>query len=426
MAKKTKKKTNENSLIYLEKFKAEESKCTYCGKCREVCPSFLLNGKESFSCRGRINLIGGIIDENNDLDFSKEVIDKLNSCLNCKSCIEACPLSINSAGIILSAKADYYRDKKRPLLHRYLFANILLYSKRTDLFFSFLKTSTALLGGHSQKKGILFRLVLKILKINPERIFPQIASKNFFKQDKRTKITHSPRKRIGLFIGCMGKYYFPDAVDHVVSLLRKSGIGVSLPKEQVCCGIPAMNNGDFSSARKMANKNLNLFNKRHNIEAIITICGSCHNALKNEYPALLSAGKFKVPVYDILEFIKLEKIDIRPKFKNCKVTYHQSSSMQENTDIRKTVSELFEKCYKQNFVRTKDYNKPCGASLDFNFKNYNSVKNITSTTLKNIQDSEAEIVGINSFACAARITEQAAVEKSKITVKHVAELFDVN
>ena len=57
----------------------------------------------------------------------------------------------------------------------------------------------------------------------------------------------------------MGKYYFPDAVDHVVSLLRKSGIGVSLPKEQVCCGIPAMNNGDFNNARKMANKNLNLF-----------------------------------------------------------------------------------------------------------------------------------------------------------------------
>jgi len=410
-----KKIKNKNNLIYLEKFRAEESKCTYCGKCREVCPSFLLNGKESFSCRGRINLIGGIINENNDLYFSKEVINKLNSCLNCRSCVEVCPLSINSPGIILSAKADYYKDQKKTLLHKYFFGKILLDSKRTDLFFYFLRIVVILVGGNSKKKRILFRLILKLLKINPERIFPQIASKNFFKQNKRIKTSHPPRKRVAVFVGCIGKYYSPDTVNHAVNLLRKSGIGVSLPQKQVCCGIPAMNSGDFISARKMADKNLNLFNENHNIEAIITICGSCHNALKNEYPNLLSAGKFKVPVYDILEFIRLEKIDVRSKFKNHKITYHQSSSTQEHMYMSKIVYELIDKCYKQNFVKIENYNKPCGASLDLNFKNYDSIKKLTSATLKRIKNSEAEIVSVNSFACAARIAEQAAVEKKEIT-----------
>ena len=461
-------------LTNLSKYQDEYEKCTFCGNCRVVCPSFLVEKKESTSCRGRVNLMGGLLDKESEVKLSNKVSYDLTMCLNCLSCTEVCPAGVDYSRLILSAKADLYDSRKVPLVKKIVFRNLLPNNKllrfwlqvfrffqkffiKTTLdnnkeealieeiklldntdnknnnkgkqrYASFLKRSKRRNKSQGIKnKGQIEKLIFKTIKIDEERILPEVPKYDFFRLPiKRTKLKGSHKKRVALFLGCSAKNIYPLAADHLVNLLRKAKIEVLIPQEQVCCGTPVFNNGDLDSAKKLAIQNLSIFNKLHDVEAIITMCGSCGHTLKNEYNSFLDIGSFKYPIYDIVEYIVKEEIPVFAKLKNTTVTYHHSCHLNKGMKVNSVVTDLLKDIYSYNYIESKDADKCCGGGGTFNLTYYDIAKKITTKKIKNIKDSEAEIVATGCPNCMMRIDEQRAVEKvSGLEIKHTIELLNL-
>src|SRR5512143_772512 len=86
----------------LEAHREHVSRCVRCGACRAVCPSFLREGGESQSARGRMALVKALIDGR--LAVSEIYKDRLASCTGCLACEASCPSGVPVTEIIQAAK----------------------------------------------------------------------------------------------------------------------------------------------------------------------------------------------------------------------------------------------------------------------------------------------------------------------------------
>jgi Fe-S oxidoreductase len=90
---------------------------------------------------------------------------------------------------------------------------------------------------------------------------------------------------VGLLLGCSSNLASPWVADAVIKLLTFSGYRVVVPKAQVCCGAPAINNGDWDTARKLARRNLRTFLSL-DVDYITSPDGTCTGALAHDYREL--------------------------------------------------------------------------------------------------------------------------------------------
>ena len=72
--------------------------CVHCGLCTSACPTYVENGLEGDSPRGRIYLMRSVIDGQLELDES--VKGHLDLCLNCRACETACPSGVQYGKLI--------------------------------------------------------------------------------------------------------------------------------------------------------------------------------------------------------------------------------------------------------------------------------------------------------------------------------------
>lgn len=124
--------------------------------------------------------------------------------------------------------------------------------------------------------------------------------------------------------GCMTYFKHKDNYELYKKIFSKLGIEVTWSENIVCCGLPALEMGYESEARKLARKKFELL-KENKIKRIITNCPACYKMFKQNYPELLP--DWNIEVVDTWKLI-LEKLLEKPKLiKNKfeeKVTYHNS------------------------------------------------------------------------------------------------------
>jgi Fe-S oxidoreductase len=91
-----------------------------------------------------------------------------------------------------------------------------------------------------------------------------------------------------LWVGCSGAFHprNQETSRDMAKILNAAGIRFAiLGKEEVCCGDPARRLGDEILFQKLAQANIDRFN-RYQVQKIVTMCPHCLNTLKNEYPEL--------------------------------------------------------------------------------------------------------------------------------------------
>jgi len=64
------------------------------------------------------------------------------------------------------------------------------------------------------------------------------------------------RARVAYFVGCATNTLYPDTGKAAVDVLTHNGIEVVVPEGQVCCGMPALADGDLPLVQEMAQKNV--------------------------------------------------------------------------------------------------------------------------------------------------------------------------
>src|SRR5258708_36101807 len=78
------------------------SDCVPCGFCLTACPTYQLWGEEMDSPRGRVHLIGQLLD---GAHASPAAAEHLDRCLGCMACVPACPSGVRYDRLIEAARA---------------------------------------------------------------------------------------------------------------------------------------------------------------------------------------------------------------------------------------------------------------------------------------------------------------------------------
>jgi Fe-S oxidoreductase len=125
------------------------------------------------------------------------------------------------------------------------------------------------------------------------------------------------------WVGCQGYFHERNrkTISTLVRLFQKLNLKFTiLGRQETCCGDVARRTGNEYLFKKIAEKNIELFEQR-GITKIVTHCPHCFNVFKNEYPQL--GGKLAVSHYTELLKEMFEKTppDIKGDVTG-KVTFH--------------------------------------------------------------------------------------------------------
>src|ERR1700726_2954997 len=90
--------------------------CVVCGFCPATCPTYVLDGDELDSPRGRIYLIKDMLEH--DRPASPEVVKHIDRCLSCLACMTTCPSGVHYMHLIDHARRWIERYYRRPWVER--------------------------------------------------------------------------------------------------------------------------------------------------------------------------------------------------------------------------------------------------------------------------------------------------------------------
>ena len=114
-------------------------------------------------------------------------------------------------------------------------------------------------------------------------------------------------------------------------ILRRNGIRVIIPRDQICCGSPLIRTGQLDYVDTLKKRNIDAFRTR-GIDTVMTMCAGCGSTLKHDY-----VTPFKV--MDINEI--LTKYGIEPPAQlPLKATYHDPCHLMRGQDVKDEPRQL--------------------------------------------------------------------------------------
>ena len=108
--------------------------CVHCGFCTATCPTYVLDGNELDSPRGRIYLIKDMLEH--DRPATAEVTVHIDRCLSCLACMTTCPSGVHYMHLVDHARVHIEETYRRPLgerLLRAVLAKLMPYPRRFRL-----------------------------------------------------------------------------------------------------------------------------------------------------------------------------------------------------------------------------------------------------------------------------------------------------
>ncbi|MFC2150341.1 (Fe-S)-binding protein [Calditrichota bacterium] len=395
--------------------RGELDKCVNCGLCQSVCPTYLTNNNESLTARGKIVLLKSMLD--GKLEPSAKIADIFDNCLTCYACQTICPADVRTEKIWTSAREDLSRLSVKSKFKQQL----LRFSIGKPAFLERLVRMASLAFGKDTSDH---------RQIN--------YSKFGFKLDKRAPYlssiigVHSPagdiRGRVGLLVGCSGNYLYPAAVDATIKLLNICGWEVIVPKCQVCCGAPAINNGNWELARSLAEINASVFNELE-LDAVLSPDATCSSAIIHDYRRIF----FETPndvvrlanaTQDLGAFIAASLANFPIEFHNrhycialqdsCHATHYTG-----NNSWREVLSQI----KGITIDETSNSSNCCGFGGSYALMHRDSSVIIGRAKIKSVRQHGGNELVACSPGCVVHLQSAANLEDdNNINVRHVAEI----
>ena len=412
----------------VEKAATEIHRCLKCGNCRAVCPVFCETLDESYGARGRVALVEALLE--GTLDLSRGFADRLSKCLNCKSCVEACPSGIKVDDLVLAARVEIFEKGRFPWLKKFIFRHLL---KRGRLLPPISKTIAFI--ERKILKGLPpsspYRVLLPVVKVDKDRNLPVFADRTFMeKLPEVISPKGKPRMRVGFFVGCATNMIFPTVGEAAVRALVREGFEVVIPRGQVCCGVPVYTAGDRQDARDLAKANINAFRK-HKLDAIVICCASGGLAFKRDYEHVLGLEPeaLGAPVYDISEFlVKFGKLEFGDRQAAAEgtpmtVTYHDPCHLNRGQGLADAPRRLLEAVPHLRFVEMEESDRCCGGGGTFSFSHYDLAKEIGRKKVNYIAATGADIVATSCPSCMMQLEDMLRRNGLPQKVVHIIQLL---
>ncbi|MFH1421445.1 MAG: (Fe-S)-binding protein [Planctomycetota bacterium] len=393
----------------ISQLKNDLSRCVKCGQCKTVCPVYRVTHKEQFLARGKLSLCLALAQKK--VAPSCELRAILDSCMKCYQCVANCPTGIHPVHLILQTRQYLRGGGIKSALTRFLMRTIIPHRQRYNLFMKLARISQKIL----PRKGQQLRHIPFIFE--NKMTVPEISQEPAL--ETLPEITGKSKKKIGLFLGCLINYVYPEIALYVVKILTSLGYEVVIPKKQACCGIPALYLNDRIAACKLYRHNVAAF-RRFNLDAVVTACASCGTALKEEYALMDKNNKqaLGAKVFDISEFLSNKMFHIKTGQEREKITYHDPCHLRFSQGIwkepRKIVTQI------ADISEAAESWRCCGGGGTFSVFYRNLSQEIGKLKCETLLETDAKTI---ITACPGCILQLRATLSGNVPVKHIVEFL---
>lgn len=406
--------------------------CMKCGMCQVVCPVYGETLMEADVTRGKITLLEELA--HRILEDPEAVSEKLNRCLLCGSCQANCPSGVSILEIFMDARAIVATYKGLSPLKKTIFRTLL----PNPTFFGLLMRLSAPFRGlvlhedGSAQKTMSAPLLKPLLG---ERHLPSVAPKAL--RDKVGTINTpagKSRYKVAFFPGCLGDKIYTDMAEACLKVFDYHEVGVYLPTNFACCGMPALASGDQDGFEKMVRHNVDVL-KQGKFDLIITPCSSCTEAIRKFWPQMSGQMPYKYrdainelsqKAMDINAFL-VDVLKVKPRggYRRApvKVTYHESCHLQKSLGVSSQPRALIRMSPHYELVEMAEADRCCGCGGSFTLTHYDLSRRIGQRKRDNIVASGADVVATGCPACMMQLSDMLAAHNDRVQVKHTIEVY---
>ncbi|NVM04834.1 MAG: (Fe-S)-binding protein [Candidatus Helarchaeota archaeon] len=370
------KKFDKNMITFLEM-------CSTCMKmCKDQCPTAWATKSESITPYTRSLMI--VLNEKGIKEYDQAAIEAEYKCTTCWACEEACLPKVGLPNMIEIARSHIIA--KNPHL------------KPMDEIANRVET------------------LYNPLNEPAEERFNRL--KNLLPEKKEAEYVY--------FIGCMACYRYPEIAESIIKLLKKTEVDFTvIIGDEWCCGSPIIRNGFTNLAKKLAQHNIDQFEK-FKCKKIITGCSACYSTIKKDYTDL--GLTLNQEIQHFTEFF--EELRIKNNIKPIKtldkiISYHDPCHLGRRMGVYDPPRNLLKDISGKNFVElqfNREKARCCGAGGGVKY-NYTDIAK--SIGIRRLEEAQFLNVDMLVSACPLCKNQFEAVQNknNKTEIKDITEII---
>jgi glycolate oxidase iron-sulfur subunit len=393
--------------------------CVHCGFCTATCPTYVLDGNELDSPRGRIYLIKDMLEH--DRPATAEVVTHIDRCLSCLACMTTCPSGVHYMHLVDHARVHIEQTYRRPLAERAmraLLAHVMPYPRRFQLAAGAARLAkpfaplAAALG--LKRLSAMLRLSpwWRPQPPRPPQTFPAAG--------------RSDRKgRVALLAGCVNDVLAPQINDAAIRLLTRLGIEVAVAEGAGCCGSLVHHMGRQPEALAQARANIDAWAALGDLDAIVITASGCGTTVKDygfmlrDDPAYAErAARVAKLAKDISEYLATLPLEPTQEGAKLVVAYHSACSMQHGQRVIREPKAILSKV---GFV-VKDIPEGhlcCGSAGTYNILQPDIARRLRERKVRTIERLRPDVIAAGNLGCIMQIATG-----TDLPAVHTVELID--
>jgi glycolate oxidase iron-sulfur subunit len=402
--------------------------CVHCGFCLPTCPTYLLDGEEMDSPRGRIYLMD--LASRGEIPLDGTFARHIDGCLGCMACVPACPSGVQYDRLLEATRPQVERNIPRAPADAYfrrLVFRLFPYPRRLrvatalGLFYQRLGIQAAV-----RRSGLLDRLPARARAL--DTLLPPVRLRALFARTQTfVPARGARRKRVALLAGCAQRVYFGHVNAATARVLAAEGCDVLIPRGQPCCGALSLHAGLDSDAARRARQTIDAF-AASDVDAIVVNVAGCGSTLK-EYGELLAgdpdyrdrAAAFSAKVRDVHELLaELEPVAPRHPIR-ARVAYHDACHLANAQRVTSQPRQVLGTIPGLEIVDIVEAEICCGSAGIYNLVQPEAAERLGRRKAEHLLAARPDVIATGNAGCLLQIRR---FLDGGIPVVHPIELLD--
>ena len=395
--------------------------CVHCGFCLQSCPTYVALEDENDSPRGRLLLMRSLLEGSLKTD-DESVRGHLDRCLGCRACETACPSGVPYGHLLEATRATLTARHPLPFA-----ARLLLGVFARPRLMALAMTFSRMMRG-SRVAALLARLVPGRFGFALDMLE---ATRVPVSRARYEPTAEGSRASFALLEGCVMRGLYRETNAATTRTLRVNGYKFVEAADQACCGALHAHAGDLATARRLAKRNIEAF-ERSGAELIVSNAAGC-GAMMKEYGQLLAddpewaprAARISERARDVSELLAVAgPVEGGPL--EVTVTYDAPCHLLHAQRISAPPLQVLASIPGLKLVPLFDAEFCCGAAGIYNLLEPDTSGAVLAPKLDHIEQTRATLVATGNPGCLMQIGAGLIRRRSDARVVHPVDLLDAS